>query len=134
MDKFFQVFFLLGLIFIYLISFFILRPFRKHRKRKISTISLKISFLTFLAVFFVFIYLLLFKPRVDVQDPLLYDTIFNIHFIIFATATIVPNVGVMMRQRMKKHRIEYNLIFTMINLLYIFYFLYMLSSGKWTIL
>ena len=134
MDKFFQVFFLLGLIFIYLISAFILRPFRKHRKRKLSTISLKISFLSFLAVFFVFIYLLLFKPRGAVQDPLLYDSIFNIHFIIFATATIVPNVGVMMRQRMKKHRVEYNLIFTLINLIYIFYFLYMLSSGKWTVL
>lgn len=134
MDKFFQIFFFLGLIVIYIISAFILRPFRRHRKRKYSTISLKVSFLLFLGVYFVFIYLLLFKPRVAIQDPLLYDTIFNVHFVIFASATIIPNIGIMLRQRMKKYRIEYNVFFTLINLVYIFYFLFMLTSGKWTTL
>ena len=134
MDRVFQFFFLSGLIVIFVISVFILRPFRKHRRRKISTISLKLSYLSFLLIFFIFIYLLLFKNNVSSNDGLLYDTIFNIHFLTFASATIVPNIGIMMRQRIKNKRSEYNIAFSMVNLFYATYLTALLVSGKWAML
>ena len=130
----FQFFFLVGYIILFIVSIIILRPFRIHKKRRISTMSLKISYLFFLALFLLFTYLLLFgeKPSVDDDQP--YDSIFNIYFLIFLTATIVPNVGIMIRRRIKKNRVEYNVLFTIVNMLYGMYLLFLVVSGQWALL
>lgn len=130
----FHIFFIIGLLIIYVISIIILRPFRKHRKRKFSTIGLKLSYLIFLLVFFVFIYLLLFGYKIQSEADLLYDSIFNIHFLVFVSATIVPNTGIMMRQQVRKKRVEYNLIFMGVNIFYIAYLFFLIVSGKWALL
>ena len=43
--------FIATFVFLYVVSIIILRPFRKHRKRPVSTIALKMSYLLYLAVF-----------------------------------------------------------------------------------
>ena len=130
----FQFFFLIGYIILFIVSIIILRPFRIHKHRKISTISLKISYLIFLALFLIFTYMLLFGEKVIEENEQPYDSIFNIYFLIFLTATIVPNVGIMIRRRIKKNRTEYNVIFTLVNLLYGLYLLFLIASGQWALL
>jgi hypothetical protein len=130
----FQFFFLIGYIILFIVSIIILRPFRKHKKRIASTISLKISYLVFLAMFLLFTYLLLFGKKINTTNEQPYDSIFNIYFFIFLTATIVPNLGIMIRRRIKKNRTEYNLIFTTVNMLYAVYLLFLIFSGQWALL
>ena len=99
----FQVFFLIGYVFLFIISIIILRPFRMHRKRKKSTVTLKITYLLYLVVFLCFTYLLLFGNKELREDDVPYDTLFNVHFLLFLTATIVPNIGIMIRKKIKKY-------------------------------
>jgi hypothetical protein len=130
----FQFFFLVGYIVLFIVSIIILRPFRLHKRRRISTISLKSSYLLFLAVFLLFTYMLLFGNKVINTNDQPYDSIFNVYFLIFLTATIVPNVGIMVRRRIKKNRTEYNVLFTVVNLLYALYLLFLILSGQWALL
>ena len=130
----FQVFFLIGYILLFIISIIILQPFRLHRKRKKSTITLKITYLLYLLAFLIFTYLLLFGNKELREDDVPYDSLFNIHFLLFLTATIVPNIGIMIRKNIKKKRIEYNLIFSVINTLYFIYLLYLCFSREWALL
>lgn len=130
----FQFFFLVGYIILFIVSIIILRPFRVHKRRRDSTVALKISYLIFLALFLVFTYMLLFGIKVIDENDQPYDSIFNIYFLIFLTATIVPNVGIMIRRRIKKNRTEYNILFTLINLLYSLYLLFLIVSGQWALL
>lgn len=130
----FQFFFLVGYIILFIVSIIILRPFRIHKRRRGSTISLKISYLIFLALFLAFTYMLLFGDKVKDENDQPYDSIFNIYFLIFLTATIVPNIGIMIRRRIKKNRVEYNILFTVVNLLYALYLLLLIVSGQWALL
>lgn len=130
----FQFFFLFGYIVLFIVSIIILRPFRVHKRRRISTMSLKISFLLYLLNFLVFTYMLLFGTKQIGEDNQLYDSIFNIYFLLFLTATVVPNVGIMIRRRIKKNRVEFNILFTVINMLYALFLLFLILSGQWALL
>lgn len=130
----FQFFFMGGYILLYVVSIIILKPFRIHRRRTKSTIGLKISYLIFLGTFLIFTYLLLFGQKVINDNTQLYDTLFNIHFLYFLSSTIVPNVGIMIRKKVKKKRIEYNVVFTIVNMLYAVYLIFLITSGKWALL
>jgi hypothetical protein len=133
-QNFFQVFFVFGLLLLYVISIIILKPFRVHRKRPVTTIALKASYLLFLGLFLIFTYLLLFGPKQYDDETIPYDTLFNIHFLFFLSSTIVPNLGIMIRRQLKKKRVEYNLIFIGVNIIYSGYMLFAISSGKWALL
>jgi hypothetical protein len=130
----FQVFFLIGYVLIFVVTIIILRPFRIHRRRMKSTITLKISYLLYQIFFLVFTYLLLFGNKELAEDEQPYDTLFNIHFMLFLTATILPNLGIMIRKRIKRNRIEYNITVTLINIIYFIYLLYLCFSRKWALM
>jgi hypothetical protein len=130
----FHVFFLFGYLVLYVVSIIILKPFRVHRHRPKSTISLKISYLIFLAVFLLFTYLLLFGKKELDEEDMPYDTLFNIHFLLFLSSTIIPNIGIMLRRGIRKKRLQYNLFFSGVNLAYILYLLYCIISEKWALL
>jgi hypothetical protein len=130
----FQFFFLTGYIILFIVSIIILRPFRVHKRRRFSTISIKVSYLIFLLLFLIFTYLLLFGTKRYDKAAKPYESIFNFYFIFLLSATIVPNLGIMVRKRIKKKRIEYNLIFSGVNILYSFYMLFLILTGKWALL
>jgi len=131
--NFLEVFFILGYFLIFIISIIILKPFRLHKKRKISTLSLKISYLIYLLIFLIFTYLLLFGEKTLDTDDIPYDSIFNIHFIIFLSSTIIPNAGIMLRKKIK-NRTPYNLIFTFINISYSIYLFFLIITRKWALM
>jgi len=130
----FQTFFLIGYCVLFIVTVIILKPFRFHKRRQKSTIFLKMSYLLYLASFLVFTYLLLFgrKQINETEQP--YETLFNIHFLFFLTSTLVPNVGIMLRRRIKGNRVEYNILVSVINLLYFFYLTYLCVSHKWALM
>ncbi len=130
----FQVFFLIGYVLIFVVTIIILRPFRVHRRRLKSTVALKISYLLYQISFLVFTYLLLFGNKELAEDEQPYDTLFNIHFMLFLTATIIPNLGIMIRKKIKRNRIEYNITVTLINILYFSYLLFLCFSRKWALM
>jgi uncharacterized membrane protein YhaH (DUF805 family) len=121
-------------VILFVVSIIILRPFRVHKRRRASTMILKISFLLYLANFLIFTYLLLFGNKIIDETNQPYDSIFNIYFIIFLTATLVPNIGIMIRRKIKKNRVEYNILFTIVNFLYALYLLFLIVSGQWALL
>jgi hypothetical protein len=130
----FQTFFLIGYVVLYVVTVIILQPFRFHRRRIKSTISLKVGYLLYLAAFLIFTYLLLFGKKEIGETEKPYDTLFNIHFLFFLTSTIVPNIGIMLRRRITRNRVDYNILFTVINLLYFFYLLFLCVSHKWALM
>jgi hypothetical protein len=130
----FQLFFIGGYAIILVISIIILKPFRVHRKRPVSTIALKSTFLVHLVLFLIFTYLLLFGKKVLEDTDIPFDTLFNVHFIIFLTSAIIPVLGIMIRRSINKKRIEYNVVFTIINIVYSIYLFYAIVSHKWALL
>ena len=130
----FQFFFMIGYLILLVISIIILRPFRVHKKRPVSTISLKVSYLVFLLLFLSFTYLLLFGEKELNEEQIPYDTLFNRHFLFFLSSTIIPNVGIMLRKQIKRKRVIYNIAFTIVNLIYAAYLLWATLTGKWALL
>lgn len=130
----FQTFFLIGYVVLFIVTILILQPFKYHRRRLKSTILLKLSYLLYLVSFLIFTYLLLFgkKEISDSEQP--YDTLFNIHFLFFLTSTLVPNIGIMIRRKIRKSRVDYNILVSVINLIYFSYLIYLCVSHKWALM
>lgn len=138
MGGFFQnvshIFFIIGYLILFVISTIILKPFRIHRKRPVSTILLKVTFLIFLLLFLAYTYLLLFGKKELTDSDIPFDTLFNIHFLVFLSSTIIPVIGIMMRRGITRNRVYYNAIFIFVNGVYILYFIYAITSHKWALL
>jgi cytochrome c biogenesis factor len=130
----FQSFFLLGYISLYVISIAILRPFRPHRFRKKSTVAIKISYLIYLAIFLSFTYLVLFGNNTETKGLEPGEHFFNDHFVLFLSATIVPNIGITIRRKVQKNRTQFNILFTLLNTLFIMYLSFLMVSKQWVLL
>ena len=109
MNNFFQFLlhfiFIATFLFVYIIAIIILKPFRLHRKRKLSTVSLKMSYLIYLAFFLTFVYLVLFfaDNQVDTEEYMENGTS-AIYYIIVLVSFFLPNIGIMIRRRFKNKR------------------------------
>ncbi len=108
--------FIAAFLFIYLVAVILLKPTRFHVKRKYSTMSLKISYLLYLAIFLIFSYLFMFFNNIGIryfEDPDNPKTL--AHFIILLLAFLIPNIGILIRRKIKK-RTGYNVIMSFVNL------------------
>jgi hypothetical protein len=124
--------FIATFFFLYIVSIIILRPLRIHRKRPVSTISLKVSYLAYLIVFLVLAYLVLFFSDVpkDDQDQS-GDSLFNIYYAIVIFSFFIPNIAIMLRRKVDKLRTAYNIIFTAVNLFVILALSFILYTYPW---
>jgi len=136
MNNFFQFLlhfiFIATFLFVYIIAIIILKPFRLHRKRKISTITLKLSYLVYLAFFLVFVYLVLFfaDNEVNTEENMENGTA-AIYYVIVLVSFFIPNIGIMIRRRFKKNRGIYNYLVSSLNLLIILALVFMMSQVQW---
>jgi hypothetical protein len=110
--------FIAAFLLIYIIAIIILKPFRIHRKRPVSTILIKASYLIYLACFLLMAYLILFfsssaEPSEDVDE----EKILNALTVFSIFAFFIPNIGIMVRRRINSWRVSYNYIVTGLNLL-----------------
>ena len=110
--------FIAAFLLIYIIAIIILKPFRIHRKRPLSTIFIKASYLIYLACFMLMAYLILFfsatsEPSEDVDE----ERILNALTIFSVLAFFIPNIGIMIRRRINSWRVTYNYVITALNIL-----------------
>jgi len=124
--------FITAFLLVYVIAIIILKPFRLHRKRPVSTIALKMSYLTYLAAFMLLAYMVLFfsitsEPTEEASEEKILNT-----FTIFSVfAFFIPNVGIMIRRSVKSWRVTYNYLFSGINLLIAGGLIYYLTDIPW---
>lgn len=107
---------ILGVIFIIIVfalAYGYLKPHQLHKRRLVSTVLLKISYLLYLLVLLITVYLSsLFKGGLE--------TIFyGIEFFVFLVVLFVPTIGIFARKlgQFSKKRESYNYFFSIVNIL-----------------
>lgn len=123
MSNFFQFFIHLlvisAFLLIFIMTFVFIKPFRINRKRMVSTIVLKTGYLVYMLILLSFFYFLIFVDK-DLQD-LITDT----HFILILLCLFIPNIGILIRRKIRERRTHYNYLVTFVNLIAITYLIYM---------
>ena len=124
--------FIAAFLLIYIIAIIILKPFRVHRKRPLSTIAIKVSYLIYLACFMLMAYLILFfsanaEPAEDVDE----ERIFNTLTIFSVLAFFIPNIGIMIRRRISTWRVTYNYVVTGMNILISIGLIWFITDLPW---
>lgn len=107
---------ILGVVFIFIIfslAYAYLKPHQLHKRRLLSTLLLKASYLLYLLVLLIVVYLsALVKGGLE-------DVFFGIEFFAFLIVLFVPNIGIFARKlgHFSKKREGYNYFFTVVNVL-----------------
>ena len=115
---------IIGVLFIlnvFALAYGYLKPHQLHKRRMLSTMFLKVSFLVYLLVLLVVVYLAaLIKGGLNVVFP-------DVEFFAFLLVLFVPTMGIFARrlERFSTKREEYNVFFTVINFLSVFALLLM---------
>jgi hypothetical protein len=111
--------YILGVIFIIIVfalAYAYLKPHQLHKRRLVSTLFLKISYLIYLLVLLIIVYL-----SALVRGGL--EEVFSgIEFYAFLIVLFVPNIGILARKigHFSKKREEYNYFFTIVNVISVF--------------
>ena len=111
-----------------------IKPLRVHKKRKLSTISLKSSYLIYLAIYFIYIYMFLFSNSSRLVNEHITEARGRYYTTLFIVLTLVPNLAILIRRQIHKHRGTFNIMFTVINSLFIIWILFLFFNKKWCIL
>jgi hypothetical protein len=124
--------FIASFLLVYVITIIILKPFRLHRKRPVSTIFLKTSYLIYLATFMLLAYLVLFfsvtsEPTEEATE----EKVLNVFTIFCIFAFFIPNVGIMIRSSIRSWRVTYNYLFSFINLVIAGGLIYFIIDIPW---
>lgn len=124
--------FIAAFLLVYVIAIIILKPFRIHRKRAVSTVTLKSSYLIYLAAFMLLAYLVLFfsitsEPTEEATE----EKILNVFTIFSVLAFFIPNIGIMIRRSVKSWRVTYNYLFSAINLIFASGLIYYITDIPW---
>jgi hypothetical protein len=107
---------ILGVVFIIIVfalAYAYLKPHQLHKRRLVSTLLLKISYLAYLFILLVIIYLsALVKGGLE-------EVFFGIEFFAFLIVLFVPTIGILARKlgQFSKKREGYNYFFTIVNFL-----------------
>jgi hypothetical protein len=127
-----QFIFVACFLLLLVVSIIILRPFRIHKRRPISTVIFKLSYLVYLLVFLILAYLVLFYSRnqEEIEEPGKKNP-FTIYYVMVIIAFLVPNLGIMFRRKVIKLRVQYNVIFTGINLAVILILSFIIYTIPW---
>ena len=115
---------ILGIVFIIIVfalAYAYLKPHRLHKRRLVSTLILKISYLLYLLILLVIIYLS------ALVNGGLEEVFFGVEFFAFLVVLFVPTIGIFARKlgQFSKKRDGYNYFFSIVNILSIFAILIM---------
>lgn len=116
--------YILGIVFIIIIlsvAYAYLKPHQLHKRRLVSTLVLKLSYLFYLFVLCIVVYMSsLVKGGLD-------KVFYGVEFFIFLLVLFVPTIGIFARKlgHFSKKREGYNYFFTLVNILSVFAILLM---------
>jgi hypothetical protein len=108
--------FIIGAVFavlIFSLAYAYLKPHQLHKRRLLSTLMLKVTYLLYLLVLLIVVYFsTLFRDG-------LVNVFYGIEFFAFLIVLFVPNIGILARKlgHFSKKRESYNWFFTVVNLL-----------------
>ncbi|HPY67688.1 MAG TPA: hypothetical protein PLI41_04900 [Bacteroidales bacterium] len=108
--------YILGIIFIIIIfalAYAYLKPHQLHKRRLVSTLLLKISYLFYLLVLLIVVYFsALVKGGLE-------QVFFGVEFFVFLVVLFAPTIGIFARKlgHFSKKREEYNYFFTVVNII-----------------
>ena len=107
---------ILGVIFIIIVfalAYAYLKPHQLHKRRLVSTLLLKVSYLVYLLILLIIIYL-----SAIVREGL-EEVFFGIEFFAFLVVLFVPTIGIFARKlgQFSKKREGYNYFFSVVNVL-----------------
>lgn len=112
----------------FIMAYNYVKPFRINRKRKYSTLSLKLSYLIYLIFLLVFVFLFLLFGADKVEYRITDSLFFGVLILLF-----LPNIGILIRRKIKNIRIIYNYLFSVINIVATYYLILKLSQNNWFI-
>ena len=107
---------ILGVVFIIIVfalAYAYLKPHQLHKRRMVSTLLLKVSYLLYLLVLLIIIYLsALVKGGLE-------EVFFGVEFFAFLVVLFVPTIGIFARKlgQFSKKRDGYNYFFSVVNVL-----------------
>lgn len=106
--------YILGVVFIIIvfsIAYAYLKPHQVHKRRPVSTVLLKVSYLLYLLILLLVVY---FSTLVRGG---LENVFFGIEFFAFLIVLFVPTIGIFARKlgQFSKQRENYNYFFTLVN-------------------
>lgn len=107
---------ILGVVFIIIIfalAYAYLKPHQLHKRRLVSTLLLKVTYLAYLLILLIVVYFsALVKGGLE-------EVFFGIEFFAFLIVLFVPNIGIFARKlgHFSKKREGYNYFFTVVNIL-----------------
>jgi hypothetical protein len=120
-DKINHIIGILFILMIFALAYGYLKPHRLHKRRMVSTMLLKVSYLLYLFILLVVIYLsVLFKGGLQ-------EVFYELEFFIFLFVLFVPTMGIFARrmEQFSKKREGYNYFFTGVNVISIILLLVM---------
>ena len=124
--------FIAAFLLIYIIAIIILKPFRIHRKRPVSTIFIKASYLIYLVCFLLMAYLILFfLPAAEPAEELDEERILNSLTVFSILAFFIPNIGIMIRRRILSWRVTYNYLISGFNIVIALGLLWFILDLPW---
>ena len=126
--------FIAAFLLIYIIAIIILKPFRLHRKRPISTIFLKSSYLIYLACFMLLAYFILFFSEASEASETAgseEERLLNLFTLFSVFAFFIPNIGIMIRRSVRSWRVTYNYAFSVLNFIIALGLIYFINDIPW---
>lgn len=122
--------FLLMIVFLimYVMAFIIVKPLLLNRKLLISTLLLKISYLIYLGILLISVYLFMFYGPNDIEHDLS-----EIFFFTLLICLFIPNIGILIRRNFREKRKVYNYIFSVVNIIITIFIIYGLDQFNWFI-
>jgi hypothetical protein len=108
--------FILGIVFIIIVfslAYAYLKPHQLHKRRLVSTLLLKVSYLLYILVLLIIVYLS------SLVNGGLEEVFMGIEFFAFLIVLFVPTIGIFARKlgQFSKKREGYNYFFTVVNVL-----------------
>ncbi|HRW63003.1 MAG TPA: hypothetical protein P5132_05925 [Bacteroidales bacterium] len=126
MEAFFHFLLMLVFLVLYILAYIIVKPTLMNHKRPASTLSLKVSYLIYLAALLICVYLFMFYGPSDIENQLSEGFFFGLLISLF-----IPNLAILLRRNVHKNRVAYNIIFSIINLLITFFLIVKLNQHDW---
>lgn len=121
-----KILFLASCLFVFVLAYLLLKPFRWHVKRPYSTALLKITYLLYLiiAMLFTFEFMFYNGEKVlyleDINDPRA-----TIHFIFMLLALFFPNAAILLRRNIRKRQ-YFNPAVSLVNIVCAAYYVYLM--------
>ena len=125
-----KLLFIGAFFFIFFVAIVMLKPMSFHAQRKISTALLKFSYLSYLAIFLIFAYFFMFNGgNTFFNVPFTDNSNNSIHFSMMVMAFFVPNLGIMIRRKVKK-RSTFNSTMATLNIGFMIYLWFLIEVSS----